>query len=115
MRIEPATREALREYYGDAPLPTMRAYMVLDDDDKVIGVGGFVWLRRNRYAIFSESLEGERQKHRVTAFKFAKMLLKIADEHGWVLFADPDCSIGTAKQFLERLGFKPGPDGVYVR
>lgn len=114
MKIVPATDALVREYYGDAPIPTMRAYVVLDGD-KPIAVGGFIRVRSKLMAIFSESKEGERQRHKLTALKFAKMLLKIADEKGWNLIADPACDIETARIFLVHLGFEPDENGVYIR
>lgn len=114
MKIVPATNELLDEYYEGKPYPTVRAYVVLNDENKPVAVGGFYRLRYNLMAIFSESKEGERQKHKVTAYKFAKFLLGIADENGWILYADPDSMIETAPKFLERLGFRD-VEGVYLR
>ncbi len=114
MRIVPATAELLREYYGETPRLTLRAYVILDGE-KPVAVGGFIRIAHNYMAVFSESKEDEREKHKVTAVKFAKMLMHIADENRWKLFADPDCDIGTAKRFLERLGFRLNDAGEYVR
>jgi hypothetical protein len=114
MKIVPATEGLIREYYGDEPIPTMRAWVVLDGE-KPVAVGGFVRISQKVMAVFSESKEGEREQHKLTALKFAKTLMKIADEHDWTLVADPACDIETATKFLAHLGFEPNENGVYVR
>ena len=114
MKIVPATTALLQQYYGVQHPFTVRAYVVLDGDEPV-GVGGFIRIRHNFMAVFSEAKPGEREKHKKTAVKFAQMLMKIADENEWGLLANPDCDIETAARFLERLGFHRNEHGEYIR
>lgn len=112
--VVPATEALLREFYGDKPWPTMQAWIVMEDG-KPITVGGFLRVRQNMRMLFCDTTDEARMAHKITAVKFTKMLLKIADEHGWTLIADPDANISTAPHFLEHFGFKPGLVGEYVR
>ena len=112
--IVPATQELLREYYGDKPLPTVQAYVYLENG-KPVGVAGFIRIGHNKRIIFSEAKPGVIERYNVTIMKFTRFLLQIADENGWTLVADPDESIPNAKNFLAHFGFKPGEDGEYIR
>lgn len=115
MKFVPATSELISQFYGSKMTPTMRAYVVLDDDEVPISVGGFIRMSNGRMALFNDSKEGELAKHKVTAMKFAKWLIGIADAHHWRLIADPDVNIPGAKRFLTRLGFKENDNGVFER
>lgn len=116
MKVIPATAELFGEYYGELPftVPTMRAYFLMIDN-KPAGICGFVRLHGNQMMVFTESKDGVLENNRLSVMKFAKMMLKIADENRWVLIANRDETIPTSGLFLAYLGFQPDEFGEYVR
>lgn len=116
MKIIPATKELFGEYYGSLPfeVPSMRAYF-LQIDDKLMGVCGFIRLHGKEMMVFTEGKENVYEDHKLSIMKFAKAMLKIADEHKWTLVANRDESLPTSGLFLAYLGFKPDEFGEYVR
>ena len=118
IKIVPANAKALKDYYGDAKLPTMHAFMMYDDD-KALAVAGFVRIPNGFRFMFSEFKEGMlelyKDKYRYTFLKTAKKLIKLADEKHWTLIATADPEIPTAPQFLTHLGFVPDDDWEYIR
>ena len=114
MKIVPATAALAEEYYGK-PMPvSMRAYFLLDDDSKPIGLSGFLRVTKQVKVIFSEGKE-EAYRDKKLVMKFAKMMMDIADENGWTLIAQVDENIPTAPRFLKHLGFILDETGEYVR
>lgn len=116
MKIIPATAELFGEYYGELPftVPSMRAYF-LEIDDKLVGICGFIRIYPNQMLVFTEGKDGVLEDNKVSVMKFARAMLKIADENKWTLVANRDESIKTSGVFLAYLGFQPGECGEYVR
>ena len=85
------------------------------DGDKPVGVAGFVRMSRTKMFVFTEAKGDVLANHKITVMKFAKMMLKIADENGWTLVATPDSDIPRAEYFLEHLGFEVDENGEYIR
>jgi hypothetical protein len=112
--IIPANEKLMREYYGNCPLPTMRAFFLMEDDQP-IGVFGFIRLPNGRRLAVSESKVVLRERHKLSVMKFARLMLKYADSKGWVLVAFPDETIERAPNFLKHFGFVPNEDGGYIR
>lgn len=115
--VVPATKELLREFYGEErlrTLPTMRAYCFMEDG-KPAAVTGFIRLRHNVMALFSDADPELRKRYPLSALKLARMMLKIADDNGWTLISDADPRIPEAAGFLEHLGFEPGENGEYIK
>lgn len=115
MKIVPATAELIDKFYDGKPLPTMRAYVVLNGEDEPIAVAGFFYRTQKQRILFSDIKNNENAKHKVLTMRVAKKLMKIADENDWTLIAYPNPEIETATQFLSHLGFVPGENGEYVR
>jgi len=116
MKIIPATAELFGEFYGELPfqVPTMRAYF-LEIDDKLVGICGFIRMTRDQMVVFTEGKEDVLVKNKLSVMKFAKAMLKIADENKWTLIANRDEDIPTSGIFLAYLGFEPCEFGEYVR
>lgn len=113
-RIEPATEKMMREYYKDGPLPTMRAYFLVVDED-IVGVVGFIRIGKNKFCMVSDSKAELRDKHKLAVMKFSKQMFKIADDNGWYLIAMADDEIERSPNFLEHFGFELTLDGKYER
>jgi len=114
MKIVPATLELLREYYGDLAIPTMRAYVLLDEDIPV-AVAGFIRAKNGKMLVISEARDWVYTDHKLTVMKFAKMMVRIADEKGWILMADPSPDLPTSKKFILHFGFEINENGEYIR
>ena len=116
MIFVPATESLMRRYpgYNYGSLPTLNAYVVMDGEE-VLALGGFIRVTRGRRVLFSEVLPETLEKHKLTAVKFAKMLMGVADKNGWTLVADPDENLEGAERFLHYLGFEPDDEGVLTR
>ena len=116
MKIIPATAELFGEFYGELPfqVPSMRAYF-LEIDGKLVGICGFIRRYMNEMVVFTEGKEGVLENNKLSVMKFAKAMLKIADECEWVLIANRDETIPTSSVFLAYLGFRPLDSGEYVR
>lgn len=116
MKIIPATAELFGGYYGELPftVPTMRGYFLVIDD-KPVGICGFIRLYGNQMVVFTEGKDGVLEHNKLSVMKFAKAMLKIADENKWTLVANRDESISTSGVFLAYLGFQPAELGEYVR
>lgn len=110
----PATKALLDEYYDGRQMPTMQAWVWLEDG-KPVGVSGFMNYRYKVKVLFSDVDDGMTAQHRIQTLKFAKKMLKIADEKGWTLIAHPNEELETAERFLTYLGFQPNEHGEYVR
>lgn len=116
MKIIPATAELFGEFYGQLPfsVPTMRAYFLVIDD-KLMGICGFIRLNGNMMAVFTDGINDVLNNNKLSVMKFAKSMLKIADENRWTLVAQRDESISTSGIFLAYLGFQPAEFGEYIR
>jgi len=114
VNIVPATTELLTEYYGAPPPITMRAY-VLMDEERPVGVAGFLFRSSKVRVIFSEAKPEVFEHHKLWVMKIGRLLLKVADENNWTLVADPDKDIQSSGKFLEHLGFELDDRGEYVR
>lgn len=114
MRFVPATLDRIYQYYGTTLPVTIRGYVVLNDDDEVVGVTGVIRKHRNTMVIFSEGKPEAYTDKRMVA-RLARKMMSIADVNGWTLIADPDKTIETSQHFLGRLGFEPDDEGVYTR
>lgn len=114
IEIRPATPADVRNYYGGPPQKTMRAYVVVADGE-IIAIGGFIRIRSNVMALFSDIKTGMQEAHPVTAVRFAKKLMKIADDNGWTLLSWPAEDILKAPKFLRYLGFEPTDSGEWIR
>lgn len=116
MKIEilPATGRLAAGYYGDAPIPTMRAYFLVVDSE-MIATAGFVRLGKGRQLAVSESKPGATKKYKKAIVKFARAMMKLADDNKWILTANADDSIPTAVEFLRRMGFVESEDGSFER
>jgi hypothetical protein len=111
----PATAAAVREYYGKMPDLTLRmAYFVMDGDAP-ISLGGFIRVRHDVVALFSDTKPGAQKAHPVTALKFGKFLMGIADEKHWTVISWPDENLDVAEKFLRHLGFEPTDGKEWVR
>lgn len=117
MNIIPATAELFGEFYGELPfsVPTMRAYFLVIDDQPV-GICGFIRMYGNQMVVFTEGRGDVLTKNKLSVMKFAKTMLKIADENKWTLIANRDESLETSGLFLAYLGFQPSEEsGEYIR
>lgn len=116
MKIIPATAELFGEYYGELPftVPSMRAHF-LEIDGQLMGVCGFVHLYGSQYFVFTEGKGNVLEDNKISVMKFAKAMLKIADENNWTLVATRDESLPNAGLFLAYLGFQPSEFGEYIR
>jgi len=114
VKLVPATKELLREYYGDTPLPTIRAFMVVDEAEKPVGIGGFVRMRDGRMMIFTEGREGVAEGNKKLVIKLGRLLIDIADKNRWTLVAI-ESELETAERFIKHFGFELNSDGEYVR
>lgn len=116
MRILPGTAELFGEYYGKLPfkVPSMRTYF-LEIDGRLVGICGFIRRVGNQYMVFTEGKGAVLEYNKVSVMKFAKAMLKIADENHWTLIANRDETLPTSGIFLAYLGFQPDEFGEYVR
>jgi len=112
--VKPATEKLVREYYGGALPLTLRGYVMINDDDEVVGVVGFLRKSKDVMFMFSEG-KPEAYAARRTVAKLARRMMRIADDNGWTLIAEPAEDIPTAAHFLSRLGFEPDEEGLYKR
>lgn len=116
MKIIPATAELFGQYYGELPftVPSMRAYF-LEIDGELVGVCGFIHLYGDQKAVFTEGKGDVYKNNKLSIMKFAKAMLKIADENHWTLVANRDEKLESSGLFLAYLGFRPDEFGEYVR
>lgn len=114
IQIVPATEALIRQFYGDKPLPTMRAYLLLDDD-KLVCIAGFIRCYLGGKILFSDICVPNREDYKISLTRFAFFMLRVAKEHGWPLLASPDPAIPTAAELLLRLGFEYRGNGEYVK
>lgn len=114
MIVKPATEKLVKEYYGFAIPLTLRGYVMINDSGEVVGVVGFLRKSKDVMFMFSEG-KPEAYVARRTVAKLARRMMRIADDNGWTLVADPDKTIPTAEYFLTRLGFEPDGEGLYKR
>ena len=114
MIVKPATEALIKEYYGGTLPLTMRGYVVLNDDDEVVGVAGFLRKSKDVMVVFSEG-DAEAYSDKKLVMRLSRHMMRLADEKGWTLIADPDDTIPTAAHFLRRLGFEPDEEGLYTR
>lgn len=114
MRFVPATLDRIHQYYGEGLPVTIRGYVVLNDDDEVVGVTGFIRKKKDVMVIFSEG-KPEAYADKRMVMRLTRKMMGIADVNGWTLIADPDKTIETSQHFLGRLGFEPDEEGVYTR
>lgn len=116
MKIIPATAELFGEYYSELPftVPSMRAHF-LQIDDQLVGICGFIRVSASKMVVFTEGKGNVLQDNKLSVMKFAKAMLKIADENKWTLIANRDTSLPSSGIFLAYLGFQPGECGEYVR
>ena len=112
IEIVPATTELLRAYYQDRSIPTVRAFMVLEDGQP-LAVAGFYRLDSETMAVFSESVSGAAQTHKKTALKLARHIMQFAAARGWKLKAKASQDLPTSSRLLEHLGFRQN-DGEYA-
>jgi N-acetylglutamate synthase-like GNAT family acetyltransferase len=112
--VKPATEKLVKEYYGFALPLTLRGYVVINDDGEVVGVAGFLRKSKGVMAVFSEG-EPEAYEDKRMVVKLARYMMRLADDNGWTLIADPDQTKPTAEHFLSRLGFEPDDEGFYTR
>lgn len=116
MKIIPATAGLFGAYYGILPftVPTMRAYF-LEVDSNLVGICGFIRVTSDKMVVFTEGKGNVLEDNKLSVMKFAKAMLKIADENHWTLIANRDESLKSSGIFLAYLGFQPGECGEYVR
>jgi hypothetical protein len=111
--VEPATAEDI-EAFGP-PFGYRVQAIACKIDDRTIGVGGIGFLDNGDVALWAR-LTDEIRKHPVQLHKTA---LAFIDEHVRkrgipLLSATADPSIPAAPRWLERLGFKPVGNRMYV-
>lgn len=116
MNIIPATAELFGQYYGQLPftVPSMRAYFLVIDGE-LAGICGFVHYHGNQKVVFTEGKGDVYAANKLSIMKFAKAMLKIADQNGWTLVCDRDETLEHSELFLAYLGFQPNECGGYVR
>jgi hypothetical protein len=116
MNIIPATAELFGKFYGKLPfaVPSMRAYFLIIDGEPV-GICGFIHLWGDQKAVFTEGRGDVYENHKLSIMKFAKAMLKIADENKWTLVCNRDETLEHSGLFLAYLGFRPDEFGEYVR
>lgn len=116
MNIIPATAELFGQYYGELPfnVPSMRAYFLVIDGE-LVGICGFVHLFGNQKAVFTEGKGDVYKNNKLSIMKFAKAMLKIADENKWTLVCERNRDLENSGLFLAYLGFQPDEFGEYVR
>ena len=113
--IAPATKEIVRQFYGEQPMPAMRAFVALDGD-RPVAVAGLHGTPTGDMMLFSSiAADQDRSRHGVTIYKTAKRLLSLADARGWNVFACPSCEVEAAERFLRRIGFEDLGNGLYRR
>lgn len=105
MKFVTATPELMRKFYGHDQYKTIQRGFVVVDGDEPLAVGGFIRYGKDKRFIFVDSNEEARKKNKVTTLKFAKMLVKVAEDEGWTLYAFPEDSIEEAEKTLLHLGF----------
>lgn len=111
MMIVPATAELLAPFYGDTPNRTCRAWVVMDDASKVVGIAGF-YSDGMANVIFTD-ISDELRAHPRTILVLAKRIMKTLVEVGRPICAKCDFSIGASQRFLEHFGFVRINDEVF--
>lgn len=110
VRLVPATPEILYKFYGKQPDRTVRAIAGVEGEE-VLGIGGY-YLTKESAVVFSE-IRPEGMKKKLSIVKATKKVLEMAKKTGLPIYAVPDENIGTACNFLKRLGFVEGYKGVW--
>lgn len=112
--IVPATAELLREYYGHDPLFTSRAIVYLEEG-KPVAIAGFIRMGSKTMIAYSESKPGFTQRNKRGVVLMVRAMMKIADDNGWTLVAQPNAELDTAEGFLQHIGFVRSDDGRFIR
>lgn len=99
--LRPATRADYREFYGEDPVNTMRAY-VAELDGKVVGIGGTMCVQDSVY-VFSD-MKDELRPFKVSIFKFAKKVDELLSGLPGVCIANPNEP--NSERLLRSLGFE---------
>lgn len=103
VEIVPATADHLRQFFGDSPRQTVRAWAVLLDG-KPVGLGGFAY-GGDYITVFSD-LRPEIRPYRKVILKAAQHVMREAvSRHQGAVMAIADPNEPTAPNFLKHLGF----------
>jgi hypothetical protein len=106
IEIRPATTETIQSYLGYLPDHRVRAFVAVNDDEEVIGIGGLHFLKWG-VEVFSQ-VEDELKAHPKLLYKTAKEVVRLASEYNAA--ATLDVNEPSAERFLTRLGFyRDGP------
>lgn len=100
-----ATREEVEMFYPHAP--SMRAVVAVKDGE-AWGLAGIVQYT-NHFVMVSSMRKPVPGK---TCFRVARKIIEVADRLPGMVFAKAESNRSAA--FLERIGFHPVQDGVYV-
>lgn len=112
-RIRPATREDILKVYPRVPC-RLRA-LAVEDDEKLLGVGGLIFQPDGvvvAFVVFCEGVTGKSAA--VTLHKAGLMTMQMARDLGIRrVVANADLQFPAAERWLARLGFEPF-EGVWL-
>lgn len=112
MEIVPASAAQIREFFGEKPKQTVRAWLVMIDGAPV-ALGGFAY--SGDYIVMFSDLKPDIRRYRKSIVKAAKQIVREAtSRHNGAVIALADPNEPTAPSFLTHLGFLyagSSPDG----
>ena len=106
IKIVPATPELLKQFYGDTPLPTMRAIVGVRGNE-ALGLGGY-FVHDARAVVFSE-IKPEGLKYKKAIMKGTKQVLGMVRKAGL-----PAHAISESARYMDHFGFVKDNSGVYI-
>jgi len=102
IKIVPATKEYLTQFYSGKSYPTMRAYAGISDE-KVHGIFG-IRIQNGQAIAFSDMDEIARKNKRIIV-KGCRLIRKMIDNFPMSVRATPDARYPEADKFLRHVGF----------
>ena len=109
--VIPATREAVRQVYGDKPVRSFRGF-TFERESRVIGCAGF-YLDGSHVVMFFNGDHEEMKKDLRAVVVSGRAILELAKQKGLPVYADAEPKIPGSERLLEFLGFKRDEGTVF--